>query len=68
MAAARRLVLALRERSRKGLRSLVWAALPCTPWSAWQQYNLATVDWPTFRRIDDQRAYSVKMVGILCWV
>eukprot|EP00972_Heterocapsa_arctica_P032833 4832894-Heterocapsa_arctica.AAC.1 len=58
MAAARRLVAALRQRAEGGRRSLVWVALTCTPWCAWQHYNLPTVDLATFQRLDDQRAYS----------
>ena len=29
---------ALRERARRHQRSLVWIALTCTPWCAWQNY------------------------------
>eukprot|EP00972_Heterocapsa_arctica_P064431 9508506-Heterocapsa_arctica.AAC.1 len=63
MSAARRLLAALPGRAIDGRRSLVWVALTCTSWCSWQNYNL-----PTFNRIDDDRAYSVKMIHVLTWV
>eukprot|EP00972_Heterocapsa_arctica_P051982 7647328-Heterocapsa_arctica.AAC.1 len=58
MSAARRLLAKLRKRSIDGKKSLVWVALTCTPWCAWQHYNVPNVDLSTFNRIDDDRAYS----------
>eukprot|EP00972_Heterocapsa_arctica_P058916 8681514-Heterocapsa_arctica.AAC.1 len=37
---ARRLLADLRDRAARGQKSLIWAALTCTPWCSWQNFNL----------------------------
>eukprot|EP00972_Heterocapsa_arctica_P094097 13878319-Heterocapsa_arctica.AAC.1 len=64
MSSARRLVLELRTRARAGLHSLVWAALPCTPWSSWQRYNVRVMSDATFQRLEKDRIESIKMLQI----
>eukprot|EP00972_Heterocapsa_arctica_P007334 1069586-Heterocapsa_arctica.AAC.1 len=65
MSAARRLLAALRGRAIDGRKSQVWLALTCTPWCSWQKYNVPAVDLSTLNRIDDDRAYNVKMICVL---
>eukprot|EP00972_Heterocapsa_arctica_P027961 4112963-Heterocapsa_arctica.AAC.1 len=65
MSSARRLVMELHSRARAGHYSVVWAALPCTPWSCWQRYNVRVVGDDTFQRLQKARIESIKMLQIL---
>ena len=56
---------ALRERARRHQRSLVWVALTCTPWCAWQNYNLRVCDGATVERIKKARVESEEMTNIV---
>ena len=47
----------------KGERVLLWAALPCTPWSSWQHMN-ATLSVQTAERIELARQESLRMLRI----
>eukprot|EP00972_Heterocapsa_arctica_P065285 9639899-Heterocapsa_arctica.AAC.1 len=55
MSSARRRVLELRTRARAGHHSLVWAALPCTPWSSWQHYNVRVMSDGKFQQLEKAR-------------
>ena len=56
---------ALRERARRHQQSLVWVALTCTPWCAWQNYNLKNCDRVTVEKTKKARVESEKMINIL---
>ena len=56
---------ALRERARRHHRSLVCVALTCTPWCAWQNYNLRVCDGATVEQIKKARVESEEMINIL---
>eukprot|EP00972_Heterocapsa_arctica_P030964 4553831-Heterocapsa_arctica.AAC.1 len=68
MSSARRLVMELRARARAGHYSLVWAALPCTPWSSWQHYNVRMMSDDAFQRLEKARVESIKMLQTLWFV
>eukprot|EP00972_Heterocapsa_arctica_P016885 2493230-Heterocapsa_arctica.AAC.1 len=65
MSSARRLVMEIRARARAGHYSLGWAALPCTPWSSWQRYNVRIMTNGAFQRLEKARIESIKMLQIL---
>eukprot|EP00972_Heterocapsa_arctica_P077123 11374227-Heterocapsa_arctica.AAC.1 len=65
---AQRLLGDLRERAACGQRSLVWAALTCTPWRSWQNFNLKHSREPAVRRIESERSNSIHMIEILGWL
>ena len=56
---------ALRERARRHQQSLAWVALTCTPWCAWQNYNLRVCDGATVEKIKKARVESEEMINIL---
>jgi hypothetical protein len=69
LSAAERLLTGLRERSYAGKASVVWVALTCTAWCAWQRYNQRKcVDEAIWKKNDDERAASVKMLAVLNYV
>eukprot|EP00972_Heterocapsa_arctica_P079713 11744409-Heterocapsa_arctica.AAC.1 len=68
MSSARRLLTELRERSQSGLRSLAWAALPCTPWCCWHRLNYGRATQEEFARLEQARADSVKLIHIFVYV
>eukprot|EP00972_Heterocapsa_arctica_P102093 15044171-Heterocapsa_arctica.AAC.1 len=63
---AQRLLNDLQDRAVPGQRSLVWVALTCTPWCAWQTYNLTSCDKATVQRIEDANLVSLHMIDVLC--
>eukprot|EP00972_Heterocapsa_arctica_P045817 6762708-Heterocapsa_arctica.AAC.1 len=64
---ARHLLNNLHDRAVRGQRSLVWVALTCTPWCAWQNYNLTSRDKAAVQRIEDVKFVSLHMIDVLCW-
>eukprot|EP00972_Heterocapsa_arctica_P073616 10870826-Heterocapsa_arctica.AAC.1 len=62
MRSARRLLVELRARALEARHSVVWIALPCTPWSSWQCYNLRVVGQESFDRLQGARIESIKML------
>eukprot|EP00972_Heterocapsa_arctica_P055323 8162870-Heterocapsa_arctica.AAC.1 len=64
MSSARRLLQELRARARAGQNSIVWAALPCTPWSSWQHYNVRVMSDDNFWELEKARVESIKMLQI----
>eukprot|EP00972_Heterocapsa_arctica_P032947 4846768-Heterocapsa_arctica.AAC.1 len=68
MSSARRLLAELRARAQAARYSVVWIALPCTPWSSWQRYNLQVVSKEGFDRLQKARIESIKMLQVLWFV
>ena len=54
-------VVRVAEAARMGFRPMIWASLPCTPWSQWQQVN-TTLSTATMERIQKERYESLCMV------
>ena len=59
------------EAARRGLKIIIWALLPCRPWSAWQQVNVAIsetvrtnigADREESRRMVQQLARAVRLL------
>eukprot|EP00972_Heterocapsa_arctica_P031282 4605308-Heterocapsa_arctica.AAC.1 len=68
MSSARRLLAELRARVQEGRHSVVWIALPCTPWSSWQRYNLRVASKEGFDRLQRARIESIKMLQVSWFV
>ena len=60
-----KVVRQVRELASGGTNVLLWAALPCMPWSAWQRVN-CQLSAATARHVDDIRNESWTMLALYC--
>ena len=51
----------IRDAAKRGFRILIWIAMPCRGWSAWQRVNLSLGE-ETLQKVKAERAESLLML------